>query len=150
MRKWMRERLQRRKKTPAEPSGQHAPPPFQPAYAEADQETPTAAARSGPESDSAKSVPEVRPARRGRPALQDDQPRESVPEAQPAAPQPASRESSATGRGRRRRGGRGRGGRGREQAVAQAFAPAAVKGIPPDLPGQGIEAAEEGTPEKTA
>ncbi|MGC2731159.1 MAG: AAA family ATPase, partial [Candidatus Sulfotelmatobacter sp.] len=33
-----------------------------------------------------------------------------------------------TGRGRRRRGGRGRGGRGREQAVAQAFAPAAVKG----------------------
>ena len=44
------------------------------------------------------------------------------------------------GRGRRRRGGRGRGGRGREQAVAQAFTPAAAKGIIPDLPAQpGIE-----------
>jgi predicted kinase len=45
-----------------------------------------------------------------------------------------------TGRGRRRRGGRGRGGRGREQAVAQAFAPAAVKGSIPVLP---VEPAEE-------
>ncbi len=52
------------------------------------------------------------------------------------------------GRGRRRRGGRGRGGRGREQAVAQAFTPAAAKGIVPDLPGQGIEeGSEEEAPE---
>jgi predicted kinase len=35
------------------------------------------------------------------------------------------------GRSRRRRGGRGRGGRGREQAVAQAFSPAAAKGTAP-------------------
>ncbi|MGC2366380.1 MAG: AAA family ATPase, partial [Candidatus Sulfotelmatobacter sp.] len=37
---------------------------------------------------------------------------------------------------RRRRGGRGRGGRGREQAVAQAFAPAAVKGSIPGAPAE--------------
>ena len=63
--------------------------------------------------------------------------------------QPATKGEGQRGRGRRRRGGRGRGGRGREQAVAQAFSPAATKGIPPDLPGQGIEAAEEATPETT-
>ncbi|MGB6738227.1 MAG: hypothetical protein WBE55_21020, partial [Candidatus Sulfotelmatobacter sp.] len=37
MRKWMRERLQRRKKTPVEPSDQPAPPPLQPAYFDAEQ-----------------------------------------------------------------------------------------------------------------
>jgi predicted kinase len=47
--------------------------------------------------------------------------------------------TSNTGRGRRRRGGRGRGGRGREQAVAQAFTPAAVKGSIPVMP---VDAAE--------
>jgi predicted kinase len=40
----------------------------------------------------------------------------------------------------RRRGGRGRGGRGREQAVAQAFTPAAVKGSIPAVP---LECGEE-------
>ena len=48
-------------------------------------------------------------------------------------------EKAQRGRGRRRRGGRGRGGRGREQAVAQAFSPAAAKGIVSDLPTQEIE-----------
>jgi predicted kinase len=59
---------------------------------------------------------------------------------QPAASQSAegqpriSSRTSSSGRGRRRRGGRGRGGRGREQAVAQAFTPAAVKGSIPVMP----------------
>jgi predicted kinase len=60
-----------------------------------------------------------------------------------APTQIAARESTSAGRGRRRRGGRGRGGRGRKQAVAQAFAPAAVKGsisVPP------AEATEEEIP----
>jgi predicted kinase len=48
--------------------------------------------------------------------------------------------TSNTGRGRRRRGGRGRGGRGREQAVAQAFTPAAVKGSTPVIPVHAAEA----------
>ena len=45
----------------------------------------------------------------------------------PVARRPAGEEGQRA-RGRRRRGGRGRGGRGREQAVAQAFSPAAAKG----------------------
>ena len=48
-------------------------------------------------------------------------------------------------RGRRRRGGRGRGGRGREQAVAQAFAPAAAKGTTPEAAAEGAEEAGTGS-----
>src|SRR5207302_5983838 len=36
MRKWMRDRLQRRKKKDPEPAGTAAPPPLQPAYFEAE------------------------------------------------------------------------------------------------------------------
>ena len=121
MRKWMRERLQRRKKTPAQPSDQPAPPPLQPAYFDAEQQSPGTA----PESKNAESeVLEAPP---------------PAPEA-PVVVSSAPVHTSSTGRGRRRRGGRGRGGRGREQAVAQAFAPAAVKG---SIPGTPLEPAEE-------
>ena len=141
MRKWMRERLQRRKKTPAEPSDQPAPPPLQPAYFDAEQ-PPSAAPDSGkiepeisaPPSPVQPPVEEVRPVRRARSA-----PQELPSEEQPATPQPAPPGSGTTGRGRRRRGGRGRGGRGREQAVAQAFAPAAVKGSIPVIPAEPAE-----------
>ena len=104
MRKWMRERLQRRKKKPAEPSDQPAPPPLQPAYFEAEQPP-------DPVSDSEKMESEI------------SDPTPPLPEPRPA----------------RRRGGRGRGGRGREQAVAQAFTPAAVKGSIPVLPAEPAE-----------
>src|ERR1700689_4377528 len=120
MRKWMRDRLTRRKKTPAETSDQPAPPPLQPAYFDAEQQ-PSAAPDSG-DTESETSVPheavaETRPARRprssavelppDRPVDQsgDDQPSE----AQPAPQDSASKRTSNTGRGRRRRGGRGRG-----------------------------------------
>ncbi len=141
----MRERLQRRKKKPAEPSEQPAPPPLQPAYFEAEQppgsvpdagriESEISAAPPGP----APLQPAPRPVRRVRPSSE-DQPSEQQPsEAEPANPQTAP--SSSTGRGRRRRGGRGRGGRGREQAVAHAFTPAAVKGSIPVIP---VDATEE-------
>jgi predicted kinase len=138
MRKWMRERLQRRKKTPAEPSDQAAPPPLQPAYFEAEQ-APVAASDAVNE-DSAVSAPpapvlESRPVRRARPIAE-----EPPSEEQPATPQPTPSASGQPGRSRRRRGGRGRGGRGREQAVAQAFTPAAVKGSIPVIP---VEPADE-------
>jgi len=76
-------------------------------------------------------------------------PSEHAPPDQPAeARQPegsgAPIRSSSTGRGRRRRGGRGRGGRGREQAVAQAFAPAAVKGSIPGVPATDEEFTDAG------
>jgi predicted kinase len=137
MRKWMRERLQRRKKTPVEPSNQPAAPPLQPAYFDAEQQPSTAPDAGNIESkDSAPPppVPEPRPVRRARSNPQEQQSQGQPSEAQPATPQPAQSGSGQTGRGRRRRGGRGRGGRGREQAVAQAFAPAAVKGSIPVVP----------------
>jgi predicted kinase len=160
MRKWMRERLTRRKKTPAEPSDQPAPPPLQPAYFDAEQ-APSTASDSGEHAGSSGSEipgpvpspaePEARPVRKTRPVADEQASEEQPPTSQPAA---------ATGqpsRGRRRRGGRGRGGRGREQAVAQAFAPAAAKGSIPAVPveseadefsdaGQGSDAGEAEAP----
>jgi predicted kinase len=137
MRKWMRERLQRRKKTPAEPSDKPAPPPLQPAYFDAEQ----APATSDAKRDSGESTPEIaaepspveeaRPARRARSAFAEPESAEPESQDQPAPAQPSQISSGLPARSRRRRGGRGRGGRGREQAVAQAFAPAAVKGSIP-------------------
>jgi predicted kinase len=147
MRKWMRDRLQRRKKSPATPSDQPAPPPLQPAYFDAEQ------AASAPqaeihESENESNQSEIsapsaeaedrqaedrhvkdRPVRSSRSSSQ-----ESPAEVPEASSQPVQRVPSQAGRSRRRRGGRGRGGRGREQAVAQAFTPAAVKGSFPVLP----------------
>jgi len=149
MRKWMRERLQRRKKKPAEPSDQPAPPPLQPAYFEAEQAL-------GPAPDTGKMEaeiatppppPEPRPVRRAR-FNAEEQPSQNQPSDGQSSPDQSSAEApqesapihtSNTGRGRRRRGGRGRGGRGREQAVAQAFTPAAVKGSIPGIPVDAVE-----------
>jgi predicted kinase len=134
MRKWMRDRLQRRKKKSPEPENPPAPP-LQPAYF--DQESPAQA-------EAAESKEEI------------STPQESAFETQPEAEEPSSTEpaeqatassdaaagsgdGSARGRTRRRRGGRGRGGRGREKAVAQSFAPAAGKGTIPELPTEGAE-----------
>jgi predicted kinase len=130
MRKWMRERLQRKKKKAEEQESQPAPPPLQPAYFDSEE------------------------AEGGEPEASHNEPveitREPEVDAQAQAEEPVRSESqrprssssSATGgqraRGRRRRGGRGRGGRGREQAVAQAFTP---KGIASG-PGEETEAPE--------
>lgn len=138
MRKWMRERLQRRKKTPAGPSDQPTPPPLQPAYFDAEQ-APGGESESASESESSvppQPVPEPRSVRR---TSSSEPPSEAQPPASRRAPS-----GSAAGRSRRRRGGRGRGGRGREQAVAQAFSPAVVKGSIPALP---LESAEEEMPD---
>lgn len=174
MRKWMRERMQRRKKTPAEASDQPAPPPLQPAYFDAEQAAGAAPEGAKIESDipAPPPPPEARPGRRARassverpPQPQSSEHRLSEPELAAGLPsdeQPAEVSSAASvpvrssnaSRGRRRRGGRGRGGRGREQAVAQAFAPAAVKGSIPagpvededELPDTGDAEAQAPTP----
>jgi predicted kinase len=143
MRKWMRERLTRRKKTPAEPSDQPAPPPLQPAYFDAEQQPSSAPETGNTESEISTPpppVPERRPVRRTRSNSQKQPSQEQPLEEPPATPQSAPSGSGQAGRSRRRRGGRGRGGRGREQAVAQAFTPAAVKGSIPVVP---VEPAEE-------
>src|SRR5947209_7876258 len=130
MRKWMRDRLQRRKKPTSETSDQAAPPPLQPAYFDANQQPDSTADAAASETSNEPTVMETpvsdsRPVRRSRSVPQE---LKSEPEPKPAEPQaeqpPAearpvtSVRTSNTGRGRRRRGGRGRGGRGREQAVA--------------------------------
>jgi len=142
MRKWMRERLQRRKKKSVEEAAQPAPPPLQPAYFDATPERPDEP-----------SAREAEPGRRPEPEPERAPPetRARSGESQPAAPeQPGGKSSGARGRGRRRRGGRGRGGGRREQAVAQAFAPAAGKGIVPEKPGAATEAPAEAPAEAAA
>src|ERR1700758_3614854 len=143
MRKWMKDRLQRRKKKAPEQGSQPAPPPLQPAYFDAEQSpTPISQPDAEPESF------EPDPVESGH---QDAEPANvsegfeaplSRQEAANSGGQPrqqGTRGEGQRGRGRRRRGGRGRGGRGREQAVAQAFSPAAAKGIISALPTQEIE-----------
>ena len=134
MRKWMRERLQRRKKKSTEKEGQPVPPPLQPAYFDAEE----APERPQP------SQSEAEPASSPEPEFEAASRKEELPPAEEQSSQPAPGGEGQRRRGRRRRGGRGRGGRGREQAVAQAFAPAAGKGIVPEVSG---EEAEEAAPE---
>src|SRR5947209_391467 len=124
MRKWMRERLQRRKKKDADPGAQTAPPPLQPAYFDAG-ESP-----AEPEAKAVESKP-----RAGREIAAESEPAhekpwpQTAPESPPELPSGGRPSAPAQrGRPRRRRGGRGRSGRGREQAVAQAFSPTAIKG----------------------
>jgi predicted kinase len=128
MRKWMRERLQRRKKKDTDPAAQPAPPPLQPAYFDAGE--------SAAEPESTVVEPKSRMSRETEVESEPAQEEQSVqamsgsPTEIPIANRPAP--AGQRGRPRRRRGGRGRSGRGREQAVAQAFSPAVIKGsIPP-------------------
>jgi predicted kinase len=132
MRKWMRERLQRRKKKSPEPEGA-APPPLQPAYFDSEQAAPEAAGQESgavefPASD-AGSAPEPSP----ESANVDAASPPSRVSSRSRAQSPKAEGQGPASRGRRRRGGRGRS-RGREQAVAQAFTPAVAKGSIPTGP----------------
>ena len=160
MRKWMRERLQRRKKTPAATPDQPAPPPLQPAYFDAEQSEGASHSEDVAADVPTSSVHEAQPSR-GERFEADPQPHTQQPSEQSndeeaneqgGGTTAAPRSSAAAGRSRRRRGGRGRGGRGREQAVAQAFTPAAVKGSIPVVPVDSSEAdfsdAEAAEPEE--
>jgi len=139
MRKWMRDRLQRRKKKAPGEQASPAAPPLQPAYFDAEQapeQVPEAVTNEAEISAAPEPEFEAPPAReQSSSADVDEQPRS-----------PVATGEGQRGRGRRRRGGRGRGGRGREQAVAQAFTPAAAKGIIPEIPGN--EPAAEGALEE--
>jgi predicted kinase len=146
MRKWMRDRLQRRKKKPAEKTSEAPPPPLQPAYFETEQTADNPAEGRG-------RAEEVSPAdepQADAPPLVVTTPQSEELDLQSHRParQPAAETAGQRSRTRRRRGGRGRGGRGREQAVAQAFTPAAVKGsIPGTAP---VELEPSGEPELDA
>jgi predicted kinase len=144
MRKWMKDRLQRRKKKAPEQGSELTLPPLQPAYFDAEQVPSTLAAPIHIESgypESSSHEPEAPAASESE--FEAQPPREEAASAAGQSRPPASGDGQR-GRGRRRRGGRGRGGRGREQAVAQAFTPAAANGIVPDLPGTEEIAPEQG------
>lgn len=134
MRKWMRDRLQRRKKKPSEASDQPAPPPLQPAYFDAEAPGASESNRSG-DSESDNQPEESTAATADSQPSGEDVDQRTSDQMQPprdSSPRSASRNAGQSGRGRRRRGGRGRGGRGREQAVAEAFTPSAIKGSIPE------------------
>jgi predicted kinase len=144
MRKWMRERLQRRKKTSTDTSAQPAPPPLQPAYFDTEQE-PAAALDEKTEGKIAESEvsKSSRPREETEPAKEPrvDEAAGEEPSGEKARRGATSNRSAGSAvRNRRRRGGRGRGNRGREQAVAQAFAPSGAKGATSAPP---VEPAEE-------
>ena len=130
MRKWMRDRLQRRKKKSDEQQDQPAPPPLQPAYFEADEQAQTA-------SEANEREPQENTA--GEREAEPAEPVQESVAAEGSSKPGSQRSAGAARRGRRRRGGRGRGGRGREQAVAQAFTP---KGTVPDITSDEAPAAE--------
>jgi predicted kinase len=136
MRKWMRDRLQRRKKKTEEQVSQPAPPPLQPAYFDADESSPA-------EAESQSKAVESSAGERGREI--EVQPAGEEPAQASAGPRSQSTSSASTqrARGRRRRGGRGRGGRGREQAVAQAFTPKGVPSSPVEEPESAEPEADE-------
>jgi len=143
MRKWMRERIQRRKKKTTEPASQPAPPPLQPAYFDA---------APDPEAEPAAREVETPKNRESEPENRAPVPQASGGESAPgeAAPPGGQASGGAARRSRRRRGGRGRGGRGRQQAVAQAFTPAAAKGIIPEAPEAASQPAVEASAEAVA
>jgi predicted kinase len=126
MRKWMRERIERRKKKAAEQESQPAPPPLQPAYFDTEGQS-----EPEPEANKPEQVENIASEREleARPVRE-----KSAPEDQQREPQ-VSKGTAQHTRGRRRRGGRGRGSRGREQAVAQAFTPKGIPVIAPAEPG---------------
>jgi predicted kinase len=96
MRKWVSERLKRRKKKPEEQSTEPSQAPLQPAYFESE---------PAPQSPTAQDVPEPEPAREPVEAV-----RTQDSTARPMNSRPAN--ANQRGRGRRRRGGRSTRGRG--------------------------------------
>jgi predicted kinase len=149
MRKWMKDRLQRRKKKVPEQGSQPAPPPLQPAYFDAEQAPSPVSHSESNHLESSHVEPRHHEAEipaASEPEFEAQPTREESANAHEQPRPPVSRGEGQRGRGRRRRGGRGRGGRGREQAVAQAFSPAGAKGIIPDLPGQQVDEGAEESP----
>jgi predicted kinase len=113
MRKWMRERLTRRKKGTEKATGEPAPAPLQPAFY--DTEAVGQPARIAEESAEDRSEHEAaEPTEAGQTA-----------EAQPASARPGGDGDASRRRRRRGRGGRGRSGRANQPARAESAAVAA-------------------------
>jgi predicted kinase len=122
MRKWMRDRLKRRQKTPEAGTGEPAPAPLQPAYFDA--EVPPAPAQAREAQTESAAEP---PASGGG---------EDAPEAVTMSPvQPPRDGGNGNARRRRRRRGRGGRGRGGAQTVGSAAQVEAAKPSPGESSG---------------
>src|SRR5262252_9020551 len=104
MRKWMRERLKRRKKSEEAQPAEQTQVPLQPAYFEPHEAT------------AAEPVQEAEP---GAAAAPEPEPGAGTPESSETRSETAS-EASAPRRRRRGRGGRGRGGKGKRATESPA------------------------------
>jgi predicted kinase len=124
MRKWMRERMKRRKKSDATQPAEPAQAPLQPAYFDAE-EAPAAESAQDAEPEAAAAV-EAEPGGEAAPESGDREP---------------SAETAAPRRRRRGRGGRGRGGRTSRVPASAGTAPA---------PAPAAEGAEVQTPQEAA
>lgn len=120
MRKWMRERLKRRKKSPEQAPPEPAPTPLRPAYFDADTSVPAAKEAADPGSSSEPDEPEP-----AEPVVSGDEAGGPQASAQPGQAPP-----NRTGR-RRRRGGRGR---GRGQGTPRDTTPQPAPAQPPAAP----------------
>ena len=113
MRKWMRERLKRRKKEPEKAGAEAAPAPLQPAFYDNE------STRGEPQAEESHSAAEAAP--------ETHEPEAAPVRQSSAAPHSVSPAPEANGGVRRRRkrgrGGRGRGGTGGQRAAAGAIAP---------------------------
>jgi len=129
MRKWMRERIKRRKKDPDTAAAEPAPAPLQPAFYDTE---PPREERHAEESHSAPATPEV------------TEPEPAPPRSSSAVTASSSPAAGSAGAPRRRRkrgrGGRGRGGSGQRAPVAPAV-PAAVADAPTEAQAPPTEAA---------
>jgi len=123
MRKWMRERMKRRKPGADKPPSEATPPPLQPAYFDAEAPPPAAPAEpSEPEVEETPAIPANAPAE---------------------ASQPGAAEEGRRRRRRRGRGGRGRGAARPAKAVAQAPSASQTVTAPRDVPPASAETAPE-------
>jgi len=117
MRKWMQEKLKRRKKTPEEAAAQ--PAPLQPAYFDPQENL--------PETPAAKAAPEPAP-ESSQPALERDSPA-TAPSSEPAVA-PQSADNARRPRRRRGRGGRGRRSPGQRSSVPAVTADPSLAATP--------------------
>jgi len=133
MRKWMRERLQRRKKQTEKPPAEAAPAPLQPAFYGIE---PLAESPRAEEPQASEPVADV-------PEAADSEP-------QAAASQPGRNASASDARKRKRRRGRGRSGRSGQASRTTASAARGSSAAPSEIAAASPTAPAIGAPEPTS
>ncbi len=141
MRKWMRERLTRRKKGTEKAAGEPTPAPLQPAFYDTEVASPAPRMAEDHKEDHAED--------HGEREVSEPQPR-SAPEAQPGQERTGGDADASRRRRRRGRGGRGRSGRASQPPkVAEGVVPAAAAPVASAVAGGTAPAAAPRPPKGT-